>query len=78
MRRQEINDEVERMIKRQEMSSSSGIMGLDISPSRCYLVILDAKKTGETNAVVARLEVSKFLNISLGFHRFRAAADSKM
>ncbi|GJX06457.1 flavonoid 3'-monooxygenase-like protein [Tanacetum coccineum] len=67
MRRQEINDEEERMIKRQEVSSSSGIMGLDISPSRCYLVILDAKKIGETNVVVARPKLLKFLNDLLDF-----------
>nr|ACY74338.1 putative more axillary branching 3 [Artemisia annua]ADB64458.1 more axillary branching 3 [Artemisia annua] len=49
-----------------------------VSEQRCYLVILDAKKIGETNAVVARLEVPKSLTFPLGFHGFWAAADSKM
>ncbi|GJT99741.1 carotenoid cleavage dioxygenase 7, chloroplastic [Tanacetum coccineum] len=49
-----------------------------VSEQRCYLVILDAKEIGETNAVVARLEVPKSLNFPLGFHGFWAAADSKM
>nr|ALJ10991.1 carotenoid cleavage dioxygenase 7b [Chrysanthemum x morifolium] len=49
-----------------------------VSEQRCHLVILDAKKIGDTNAVVARLEVPKSLNFPLGFHGFWAAADSKM
>ncbi|GJT87802.1 carotenoid cleavage dioxygenase 7, chloroplastic [Tanacetum coccineum] len=48
------------------------------SEQLCYLVILDAKKIRETNALVARLEVPRFLNIPLVFHGFRAAADLKM
>nr|GEX59803.1 hypothetical protein [Tanacetum cinerariifolium] len=59
------------MIKRQEMSSSSVIMGLDIFPSsmrtNVLLNDLDAKKIGETNAVVARLQLPKFLNDLLDF-----------
>ncbi|KAI3693236.1 hypothetical protein L6452_33068 [Arctium lappa] len=43
-----------------------------VSKQQCYLVILDAKKIGETNAIVARLEVPKYLNFPLGFHGFWA------
>ncbi|KAK9068239.1 hypothetical protein SSX86_012350 [Deinandra increscens subsp. villosa] len=43
-----------------------------VSKQMCYLVILDAKKVGETDAVVARLEVPKHLNFPLGFHGFWA------
>ncbi|GJV78505.1 hypothetical protein Tco_1514375 [Tanacetum coccineum] len=39
---------------------------------------LKLRKIGETNALVARLEVPRFLNIPLGFHGFMAAADSKI
>ncbi|MFS7898008.1 putative oxidoreductase [Helianthus anomalus] len=46
-----------------------------VSKQMCYLVILDAKKVGETNAVVARLEVPKHLNFPLGFHGFWAPMD---
>ncbi|CAA6656165.1 unnamed protein product [Spirodela intermedia] len=38
--------------------------------SRCYLVILDARNVGRTEAVVARIEVPKDLNFPLGFHGF--------
>ncbi|KAE8691192.1 hypothetical protein F3Y22_tig00110890pilonHSYRG00028 [Hibiscus syriacus] len=41
-----------------------------VSIQRCYLVILDPKRIGETDAVVARLEVPKHLNFPLGFHGF--------
>ncbi|GJR21745.1 EH domain-containing protein 1 [Tanacetum coccineum] len=37
-----------------------------------------ARRDEETNAVVAGLEVPKFLNFPLGFHGFLAAGDSKM
>ncbi|KAL8238496.1 hypothetical protein R6Q59_015063 [Mikania micrantha] len=43
-----------------------------VAKQMCYLVILDAKKVGETNALVARLEVPKHLNFPLGFHGFWA------
>ncbi|XVF22822.1 hypothetical protein REPUB_Repub12eG0204000 [Reevesia pubescens] len=43
-----------------------------VSIQRCYLVILDPKKIGETEALVARLEVPKHLNFPLGFHGFWA------
>ncbi|GJV34324.1 hypothetical protein Tco_1394724 [Tanacetum coccineum] len=39
---------------------------------------LKLRKIGETNAVVARLEVPRFLNIPFGFHGFMAPTDSKM
>ncbi|KAL5571640.1 hypothetical protein UlMin_021237 [Ulmus minor] len=44
-----------------------------VSVQRCYLVILDAKKIGEDDALVARLEVPKHLNFPLGFHGFWAS-----
>ncbi|KAF5446180.1 hypothetical protein F2P56_031826 [Juglans regia] len=44
-----------------------------VSVQRCYLVILDPKRIGEDNALVARLEVPKHLNFPLGFHGFWAA-----
>ncbi|KAK8653453.1 hypothetical protein V6N13_127451 [Hibiscus sabdariffa] len=43
-----------------------------VSIQRCYLVILDPKRIGETEALVARLEVPKHLNFPLGFHGFWA------
>ncbi|GMI67571.1 carotenoid cleavage dioxygenase 7 [Hibiscus trionum] len=43
-----------------------------VSIQRCYLVILDPKRIGETDAIVARLEVPKHLNFPLGFHGFWA------
>ncbi|XWS45860.1 hypothetical protein CRYUN_Cryun14cG0015600 [Craigia yunnanensis] len=43
-----------------------------VSIQRCYLVILDPKRIGETDALVARLEVPKHLNFPLGFHGFWA------
>ncbi|XP_076944250.1 carotenoid cleavage dioxygenase 7, chloroplastic-like [Bidens hawaiensis] len=46
-----------------------------VTKQMCYLVILDAKKVGEPNAVVARLEVPKYLNFPLGFHGFWAPMD---
>ncbi|KAK1286212.1 hypothetical protein QJS10_CPB20g01432 [Acorus calamus] len=44
-----------------------------ISVQRCYLVILDARRIGRDDAVVAKLEVPKHLNFPLGFHGFWAA-----
>ncbi|EXB37597.1 hypothetical protein L484_021802 [Morus notabilis] len=45
-----------------------------VSVQRCYLVILDPKRIGEADALVARLEVPKHLNFPLGFHGFWASA----
>lgn len=45
-----------------------------VSVQRCYLVILDSKKIGGADALVARLEVPKHLNFPLGFHGFWATA----
>ncbi|KAK8964219.1 hypothetical protein KSP40_PGU000802 [Platanthera guangdongensis] len=41
-----------------------------VSKVRCNLVILDAKRIGRANAIVARLEVPKNLYFPLGFHGF--------
>ncbi|XP_021903305.1 carotenoid cleavage dioxygenase 7, chloroplastic [Carica papaya] len=41
-----------------------------VSIQRCYLVILDSKRIGESDALVARLEVPKNLNFPLAFHGF--------
>ncbi|KAL5718918.1 9-cis-beta-carotene 9',10'-cleaving dioxygenase [Ranunculus cassubicifolius] len=46
-----------------------------VSIQRCYLVILDPKRIGEDDAVVAKLEVPKNLNFPLGFHGFWAGSD---
>ncbi|XP_062076205.1 carotenoid cleavage dioxygenase 7, chloroplastic [Humulus lupulus] len=46
-----------------------------VSVQKCYLVILNAKRIGETDALVARLEVPKHLNFPLGFHGFWAASN---
>ncbi|XP_028753454.1 carotenoid cleavage dioxygenase 7, chloroplastic-like [Neltuma alba] len=43
-----------------------------VAMQRCYLVILNPKKIGAGNAVVARLEIPKHLNFPLGFHGFWA------
>lgn len=43
-----------------------------VSVQRCSLVILDPKKIGEADALVARLQVPKHLNFPLGFHGFWA------
>ncbi|KAL7609509.1 hypothetical protein Lser_V15G14171 [Lactuca serriola] len=48
-----------------------------VSEQKSYLVILDAKRIGETNAMVARLEVPKYLNFPLGFHGVWAFNNSK-
>ncbi|GMN74065.1 hypothetical protein TIFTF001_054378, partial [Ficus carica] len=45
-----------------------------VSVQRCYLVILDPKKIGEDDALVARLEVPRHLNFPLGFHGFWTSA----
>ncbi|XP_030501041.2 carotenoid cleavage dioxygenase 7, chloroplastic [Cannabis sativa] len=39
-----------------------------VSIQKCFLVILNAKRIGQTDALVARLEVPKHLNFPLGFH----------
>ncbi|KAK1306650.1 hypothetical protein QJS10_CPA10g00924 [Acorus calamus] len=44
-----------------------------MSVQRCYLVILDARRIGRDDVVVAKLEVPKHLNFPLGFHGFWAA-----
>ncbi|CAL9006674.1 unnamed protein product [Prunus brigantina] len=46
-----------------------------VSVQRCYLVILDSKRIGGEDALVARLEVPKHLNFPLGFHGFWATAE---
>ncbi|KAJ4956312.1 hypothetical protein NE237_013095 [Protea cynaroides] len=43
-----------------------------VSIQRCYLVVLNAKRIGEVDAVVARLEVPKHLNFPFAFHGFWA------
>ncbi|XP_052625543.1 carotenoid cleavage dioxygenase 7, chloroplastic isoform X2 [Lactuca sativa] len=48
-----------------------------VSEQKSYLVILDAKRIGETTAMVARLEVPKYLNFPLGFHGVWASKNSK-
>ncbi|PIA34538.1 hypothetical protein AQUCO_03700073v1 [Aquilegia coerulea] len=46
-----------------------------VSIQRCYLVILDPKRIGEADAVIAKLEVPKSFNFALGFHGFWAGED---
>ncbi|KAI9078457.1 hypothetical protein K1719_039553 [Acacia pycnantha] len=43
-----------------------------VAMQRCYLVILNTKKIGASNAVVARIEIPRNLNFPLGFHGFWA------
>ncbi|OEL17825.1 Carotenoid cleavage dioxygenase 7, chloroplastic [Dichanthelium oligosanthes] len=43
-----------------------------VSDHRCHLVVLDARKIGERNALVAKLEVPKHLTFPMGFHGFWA------
>ncbi|XP_054785280.1 carotenoid cleavage dioxygenase 7, chloroplastic [Prosopis cineraria] len=43
-----------------------------VAMQRCYLVILNPKKIGAGNALVARLEIPRHLNFPLGFHGFWA------
>ncbi|CAD6262814.1 unnamed protein product [Miscanthus lutarioriparius] len=43
-----------------------------VSDHRCHLVVLDARKIGERDAVVAKLEVPKHLTFPMGFHGFWA------
>jgi 9-cis-beta-carotene 9',10'-cleaving dioxygenase len=43
-----------------------------VSDHRCNLVVLDARKIGERNALVAKLEVPKHLTFAMGFHGFWA------
>ncbi|KAF5731628.1 Carotenoid cleavage dioxygenase 7 chloroplastic isoform 1 [Tripterygium wilfordii] len=43
-----------------------------VSIQKCYLVILDPKRIGEGDALVARIMVPKHLNFPLGFHGFWA------
>ncbi|KAI4354753.1 hypothetical protein L6164_003596 [Bauhinia variegata] len=44
-----------------------------VSVQRCYLVILNPKRIGKSNALVARIEVPRHLNFPLGFHGVWAA-----
>ncbi|WVZ06593.1 hypothetical protein V8G54_019939 [Vigna mungo] len=44
-----------------------------VSMNRCYLVILNPKRIGSDNALVARIEIPSHLNFPLGFHGFWAA-----
>ncbi|XP_050236212.1 carotenoid cleavage dioxygenase 7, chloroplastic [Mercurialis annua] len=46
-----------------------------VAIQRCYLVILDPRKIGQANAVVAKLEVPRHLNFPLGFHGFWSDKD---
>jgi 9-cis-beta-carotene 9',10'-cleaving dioxygenase len=41
-----------------------------VSDHRCNLVVLDAGKIRERNALVAQLEVPKHLTFAKGFHGF--------
>ncbi|KAL5216424.1 hypothetical protein ABZP36_007825 [Zizania latifolia] len=41
-----------------------------VSEHRCYLVVLDARKIGKRNALVAKLEVPGHLTFPMGFHGF--------
>ncbi|XP_073107168.1 carotenoid cleavage dioxygenase 7, chloroplastic-like [Elaeis guineensis] len=43
-----------------------------VARQRCYLVVLDAERIGEADALVAKLEVPKHLTFPLGFHGFWA------
>ncbi|XP_027335341.1 carotenoid cleavage dioxygenase 7, chloroplastic [Abrus precatorius] len=49
-----------------------------VSMSKCYLVILNPKKIGADNALVARLEIPSHLHFPLGFHGFWAASELKI
>ncbi|KAF9620067.1 hypothetical protein IFM89_010717 [Coptis chinensis] len=49
------------------MNTSSS---MQFQVQRCYLVILDPRRIGEADAVIARLEVPKNLNFPLAFHGF--------
>lgn len=44
-----------------------------VAKKMCYLVILDARRIGEAEAVVAKLQVSKHFTFPLGFHGFWAS-----
>ncbi|KAL8140412.1 hypothetical protein V2J09_006433 [Rumex salicifolius] len=39
-----------------------------VSEGECYIVIIDAMKIGESNPLVARYVVPKYLTFPLGFH----------
>ncbi|KAH7862767.1 hypothetical protein Vadar_009218 [Vaccinium darrowii] len=41
-----------------------------VATQRCNLIVLNSKRIGEANALVARLAVPKNLNFPLGFHGF--------
>ncbi|WCJ22958.1 Carotenoid cleavage dioxygenase 7 chloroplastic [Euphorbia peplus] len=46
-----------------------------VAVQTCYLVILNPKRIGQADALVARLEVPKNFNFPLGFHGFWASHD---
>ncbi|XP_078176753.1 carotenoid cleavage dioxygenase 7 isoform X1 [Carex rostrata] len=46
-----------------------------VSKQKCYLVVLDAKKIGGKDALVAKFEVPKKLRFPFGFHGFWANRD---
>jgi 9-cis-beta-carotene 9',10'-cleaving dioxygenase len=46
-----------------------------VSKQTCYLVVLDAKKIGGKDALVAKFEVPKKLRFPFGFHGFWAHRD---
>ncbi|CAL0302912.1 unnamed protein product [Lupinus luteus] len=48
-----------------------------VSMQRCYLVILNPKRIGSSNSVVARLEIPRHLNFPLGFHGFWAPNETQ-
>ncbi|KAH0456259.1 hypothetical protein IEQ34_014166 [Dendrobium chrysotoxum] len=41
-----------------------------ISKQKCYLVVLDAKRIGDDDAIVVKLEVPEHLSFPFGFHGF--------
>ncbi|KAK6918624.1 Carotenoid oxygenase [Dillenia turbinata] len=46
-----------------------------VAIQRCFLNILDPRKIGEADALVAKLEVPRHLNFPMGFHGFWAHGD---
>ncbi|XP_057981204.1 carotenoid cleavage dioxygenase 7, chloroplastic [Malania oleifera] len=47
-----------------------------VSIQRCYLLILNPRRIGESNAIVARIEVPRYLSFPIGFHGFWAVEDN--
>ncbi|KAF7825222.1 carotenoid cleavage dioxygenase 7, chloroplastic [Senna tora] len=56
-----------------EDEEEEDVLQYAVSMQRCYLVILNPKKIGTSNALVARMEIPRHLNFPLGFHGFWAA-----